>query len=717
MRCLKLWTFVVPLTLLCLFPDYLTAAPALTTVQDTLYKADGTRFNGVAYIEWNSFQASDASAVAASSVVVPIVNGVLRVRLIPTSNASAGAHYFVRYHSDGRVQFTETWNVIPSLTPVPLAAIRSVNGAVTGGNTLPPASLSITDIAGLSDELSVRPIKGFAFSIDRIVKSGSTGALESVQGNLADCIHVDGTTGPCGSVSSGGAGPGFVDQESPAGSVNGSNTVFTLTQAPSPAASLEIHRNGVLMKTGIDYSLSGATVTFGSLSTPQSGDLLLASYRLADGGNLSGLAAGALTGSFPAPQIAANVVSNFNIAAAAGIVESKLALQYPTHSNANDPAAYEKAALSGTAGAPSATNKYVTDADMRLTNSRPPQSHSLLGAEHSDTTAGVVQRGDLAVGSLATGSAKWTRLPLGGANRCLMSNGVDAIWNTCLFTGFHAGAVPFTGSEGVLAEAPMHFTWDNSNRRLSVGSNLNASTLTVHDGASNGVTTLTVRGGTSQGQNLLQVWQNGNGLEQASIGADGVLAVKSVEALSSPTLAAWRESGTASDPSSRAEGDAWYNSARKTRKSFDGGQIHTTPQVICAANGPTSTSLSVVSFGTCSIPAGLLHPGDRLAVRATWSHDGTGAYAVRWRWGGTTTGSFSLPGTANLLDQKGEVALYDGGAILDGVANGASPFIVSSTESYTGGLTVAFEGNSTASGESLRLIQFTVIRYPAQNNP
>ena len=223
MRCLKLWTCVVHLTLLCLVSDRVTAAPALTTIQDTLYKADGTRFNGVAYIQWNSFQASDASAVAASSVVVPIVDGVVRVRLVPTSNASAGARYSVRYHSDGRVQFTETWNVVPSPTPVALAVIRVANGAATGGYITPPASLAISDIAGLANELDARPVKGFVFTADRIVKTGTSGALESVQGNLSDCIHVDGTSGPCGSGSTGSSGPGFTDQEVPSGSVNGSD--------------------------------------------------------------------------------------------------------------------------------------------------------------------------------------------------------------------------------------------------------------------------------------------------------------------------------------------------------------------------------------------------------------------------------------------------------------------------------------------------------------
>ena len=310
-----------------------------------------------------------------------------------------------------------------------------------------------------------------------------------------------------------------------------------------------------------------------------------------------------------------------------------------------------------------------------MSNSRPPQSHSLLGAEHGDATTGAVQRGDLAVGSLATGSAKWTRLPLGGANRCLMSNGVDAIWNTCLFTGFHAGSVPFTGADGTLAEAPLHFTWDNSNRRLSVGSNLNLSTLTVHDGASGGTTTLTVRGGNSQGQHALQAWQNTAGTEQASIDAEGVLAVRSVEAVSGTTRAAWRESGTVSDPSVRADGDAWYNTTRRARKSFDGGQIHTAPQVLCAGQ---RTHCGV---GNHRVPWHLFHSGGLCSRQATgWrfallgasmaapvtTSAGAGAVAV--------AGSIAVPGTLTLLDQKGEIALYDGGAILDGASKGSNSF-------------------------------------------
>jgi len=61
---------------------------------------------------------------------------------------------------------------------------------------------------------------------------------------------------------------------------------------------------------------------------------------------------------------------------AASIAESKLILNYATHSPANDPAAGEKAALPGTSGTPGAGNKYVTDADARNTNTRTPVVHA-----------------------------------------------------------------------------------------------------------------------------------------------------------------------------------------------------------------------------------------------------------------------------------------------------------------------------------------------------
>jgi hypothetical protein len=46
-----------------------------------------------------------------------------------------------------------------------------------------------------------------------------------------------------------------------------------------------------------------------------------------------------------------------------------------------------------------------------------------------------------------------------------------------------------------------------------------------------------------------------------------------------------------------------------------------------------------------------------------------------------------------------------------------TPVIVDSNLPFGSGITVGFEGNVTAGTDNLRLVQFTVIRYPAQANP
>src|SRR6185503_17032427 len=83
------------------------AQPALTMIQDVLYRADGTRFTGTMFIRHSSFQAGDTSNIATSNLTLPVVNGALRVQLVPTTTASAGAQYTVTYNSRGVNQFTE----------------------------------------------------------------------------------------------------------------------------------------------------------------------------------------------------------------------------------------------------------------------------------------------------------------------------------------------------------------------------------------------------------------------------------------------------------------------------------------------------------------------------------------------------------------------------------------------------------------------------------
>jgi hypothetical protein len=74
-------------------------------------------------------------------------------------------------------------------------------------------------------------------------------------------------------------GASFADAETPGGLVDGLNSIFTLIKPPAPADSLQVFRNGLLMKAGLDYTISGSTITFLAGATPQRYDVLLASYR------------------------------------------------------------------------------------------------------------------------------------------------------------------------------------------------------------------------------------------------------------------------------------------------------------------------------------------------------------------------------------------------------------------------------------------------------
>ncbi len=255
------------------------AQPALTTIQDTLYKADGSRFTGTMFITWSSFQAGDTSNVATSNLTLPIVNGVLRVSLVPTTTASPGAQYTIKYNSRGITQFTETWAVPPSSTTLRVRDVRISQGTVVGPSAI-TTPIQIGDVTGLTNELALRPMRGVGFAIGRTAIINTAGQIDGASGLLSDCVHVDGSSGPCGS--GGGLSGAFSDAEVPGGTIDGNNLNFTLQFAPSPASSLQLFRNGLRLTSGADYSLNSKTITFFVTSVPLPGDSLTASYRYAN---------------------------------------------------------------------------------------------------------------------------------------------------------------------------------------------------------------------------------------------------------------------------------------------------------------------------------------------------------------------------------------------------------------------------------------------------
>ena len=69
----------------------------------------------------------------------------------------------------------------------------------------------------------------------------------------------------------------FVTEETPSGSINGSNTSFTIANTPT-AGTVKLYLNGVRQKSGAgnDYTITTNTITM--TTAPISGDVLIANY-------------------------------------------------------------------------------------------------------------------------------------------------------------------------------------------------------------------------------------------------------------------------------------------------------------------------------------------------------------------------------------------------------------------------------------------------------
>ncbi len=296
--------------------------PALTSIQDVLYRADGTRFTGTMTITYQSFSGGDTSNIATANLTLQIVNGSLRTRLVPTTNASAGAQYNITYNAAGISQFTETWAVPPSTNVLRVRDVRIASGSIIG----PPPVISpvqIGDVIGLANELEVRPMQGVGYTLGRTAVINNSGQIDGASGSLSDCVHVDGSSGPCGS-GGGGVSGIFSDGETPAGTINSSNTTFLLAHVPDPVGSLMLFRNGLHMAAGVDYTLASNTVTFFVASTPQTGDQLRASYRYGDPGNPLGTLTGSqvVCSSVGATTSAASLTQLATCAIPAGVLGS-----------------------------------------------------------------------------------------------------------------------------------------------------------------------------------------------------------------------------------------------------------------------------------------------------------------------------------------------------------------------------------------------------------
>ena len=172
---------------------------------------------------------------------------------------------------------TALQNTVSGLSSTVSGLSTTVNGLTSTVNGL---STTVT-----SNSNSITTLTGNIGSVTSTVTGLSTSvtSLTNTVSGLTATVNALSSSG----TSSGGSTTVFVDEETPAGALNGTNTAFTLANSPSPSTSLELYRNGLLQSAGVDYLLSGSALTFQSVSVPQSSDILQASYRIPGTGTAS----------------------------------------------------------------------------------------------------------------------------------------------------------------------------------------------------------------------------------------------------------------------------------------------------------------------------------------------------------------------------------------------------------------------------------------------
>jgi hypothetical protein len=107
----------------------------------------------------------------------------------------------------------------------------------------------------------------FEISFAKIASSGATeGQIMQMIDGVWTPVSISGMSTP-------------VDNEVPGGDIDGSNREFTLAYMPSPPASIQLFKGGVLMRQGLanDYVVDNQTIIFND--PPQINDVLLVFYR------------------------------------------------------------------------------------------------------------------------------------------------------------------------------------------------------------------------------------------------------------------------------------------------------------------------------------------------------------------------------------------------------------------------------------------------------
>jgi hypothetical protein len=154
--CANRWRMLAGVAALALvaavLPIRVSAQVATTTVQGTVYRADGSAATGTLLVSWPAFSTATNQAVAAGSITATIgQDGFVSLNLAPNQGAyPAGTYYTAVYHlNDGTVS-KEYW-VVPAAATTTISTIRA---------QLAPATIAVQPVSKAYVDSSISAITG-----------------------------------------------------------------------------------------------------------------------------------------------------------------------------------------------------------------------------------------------------------------------------------------------------------------------------------------------------------------------------------------------------------------------------------------------------------------------------------------------------------------------------------------------------------------------------
>src|SRR5271166_2143101 len=160
---------------------------ATTTVQGTVYRADGSAATGVVIVSWPAFSTSANQSIAAGSVTATIgEDGFVSLNLTPNLGAyPAGSYYTAVYHlNDGTVS-KEYW-VVPATTTATISAIRAQLAPATV--PVQPVGKSYVDSSIAAIEGNYLPLAGGTMTGALVLDGDPTGSSQAATKHYVDAL-------------------------------------------------------------------------------------------------------------------------------------------------------------------------------------------------------------------------------------------------------------------------------------------------------------------------------------------------------------------------------------------------------------------------------------------------------------------------------------------------------------------------------------------------